>query len=228
MFYPISGTSHINYLGDLPINSSISKDEFLKMLIAQLQNQNPLNPQTSAEFISQLTQFTSVEQLSNINRNLLSALKSNLELINSLNNTSALDLIGKDVKIHNDMLIIESDTTQVSFNYFLDSNAENVIITINNEYNEVIKTIELTDEFLNKGDHYNVIWDGTDNNGNRVSVGNYTVDILAIDAYRKLINTFPFIEGTVTGIRFSEEGIPKLIVNDNEYDLIRILEVLHK
>ena len=227
MIYPISGTHPIaSGLGDWTTNSIISKDEFLKMLITQIQNQNPLNPQTSAEFIAQFTQFTSVEQLSDINTTLLNSLKSNLELINSLNNTSAVDLIGKDVKIRNDSIVIDNDTTQVSLNYELDSDAENVIITIKNEYGETIKTIELSNEYLNQGDHFDIVWDATDQGGNIVPAGNYTFDIFAIDSAMDIVKTYPFIKGTVTGIRYTDEGIPMLIIHDMEYDISKILEVL--
>ncbi len=47
-------------------NSSLGKDDFLKLLVAQLSNQDPLNPQDGAEFVAQLSQFSSLEQLISI------------------------------------------------------------------------------------------------------------------------------------------------------------------
>ena len=226
MFYPISGTSSVNNFRDLTNGSTVTEDEFLKMLITQLQNQNPLNPQTSEEFVAQLTQFTSVEQLSNINNILLSSLKSNLQLINSLNNTSAIDLIDKNVKILNDSIIIDGDTQQFPISYRLNSNTEHVVISIKNARGKVIKNIELLDEFLEKGEHFDIIWDCTDNNGIRTPIGNYTIDILAINSYGELMNVDSFTTGKIQGIRYSEAGTPLLIINDSEYDISKILEVL--
>ncbi|MCM3782957.1 flagellar hook capping protein [Neobacillus mesonae] len=49
---------------------TMGKDQFLKILITQLQNQNPMQPMEDKEFIAQMAQFTSVEQLSNISSQL--------------------------------------------------------------------------------------------------------------------------------------------------------------
>ena len=43
-------------------NETVSKDAFLKLLVAQIRNQNPLNPADGVEFLTQLTQFTQLEQ----------------------------------------------------------------------------------------------------------------------------------------------------------------------
>ena len=48
-------------------SSAVNKDEFLKLFVAQLKNQSPLDPLKGHEFIAQLAQFSSVEQLTNLN-----------------------------------------------------------------------------------------------------------------------------------------------------------------
>lgn len=69
-------------------NSTLGKDQFLKILITQLQNQDPMQPMQDKEFIAQMAQFTSVEQLMNISTQL-----------NALNQSlgSVSGLIGKDI-----------------------------------------------------------------------------------------------------------------------------------
>ncbi len=51
-------------------NSELGKNSFLKLLVAQMQNQDPLNPQSNAEFVAQLAQFSSLEQMQDVNKNL--------------------------------------------------------------------------------------------------------------------------------------------------------------
>jgi flagellar basal-body rod modification protein FlgD len=69
-------------------NSVLGKDQFLKILITQLQNQDPMEPMQDKEFIAQMAQFTSVEQLMNISTQLTS-------MNQSLGSVSGL--IGKDI-----------------------------------------------------------------------------------------------------------------------------------
>jgi len=53
-----------------PLSTLNSKDTFLKLLVAQIKNQNPLNPTDSVQFLGQLTQYSELEQLMNINANI--------------------------------------------------------------------------------------------------------------------------------------------------------------
>lgn len=64
-------------------SSELGKEEFLQLLVCQLQNQDPLNPQEDTEFIAQLAQFSALEQMTNMNKTLM--------------NTSAYSLVGKEV-----------------------------------------------------------------------------------------------------------------------------------
>lgn len=72
-------------------NNSLGKEAFLQLLVTQMQYQDPLNPQQDTEFISQLAQFSSLEQMQNLNE--------------TFSNTSALNLVGKTV------LVTETDSS---------------------------------------------------------------------------------------------------------------------
>jgi len=71
---------------------NLGKDEFLKLLITELKHQDPTNPMNDREFISQMSQFSSLEQMLNLN-NQMSNLISNLSFNSSFN------LLGKEVEI---------------------------------------------------------------------------------------------------------------------------------
>ena len=81
-----SGTDKVTPGGEL------GKDEFLKLLVTQLQNQDPLNPLDNAEMIAQLAQFSALEQMNNLNES-IDAMKS------AQNMMDALLLQGKNVSI---------------------------------------------------------------------------------------------------------------------------------
>lgn len=76
----------------------MGKDDFLNLLVTQLKYQDPLNPMQSAEFSAQLAQFSSLEQLTNMNTT-LSGIQSSLTA-NKQDNI--LDYIGKTVKTSDD------------------------------------------------------------------------------------------------------------------------------
>ncbi|MBQ2313334.1 MAG: flagellar hook assembly protein FlgD [Treponema sp.] len=74
------------------INQSLGKDDFLKLLITQLSNQDPTSPMEDTEFIAQMAQFSSLEQMTNMN--------ANFEKMNAmLNSSQAVNTIGRAVDI---------------------------------------------------------------------------------------------------------------------------------
>jgi len=75
--------------------SALGKEDFLKLFTAQLKAQNPLNPLDGADFTAQLAQFSSLEQLTNLN----SGMKNMVMFQGSLQNTLSVSLIGKQVKM---------------------------------------------------------------------------------------------------------------------------------
>ncbi|MCP3026118.1 flagellar hook assembly protein FlgD [Halobacillus sp. A5] len=85
------------YLNNQPPKKSgsddLGKDDFLKILMAQLQNQDPLDPMEDKEFVSQMAQFSSLEQMTNMT----STMTDFTESQNSLPVVQYSGLIGKEV-----------------------------------------------------------------------------------------------------------------------------------
>jgi flagellar basal-body rod modification protein FlgD len=83
-------------------SGSVDKEMFMKILVAQMANQDPLNPQDPSQYVSQLAEFSGLEQMMNINSNMEILLAfGNANLINSALGM-ATSLIGKEVEISNE------------------------------------------------------------------------------------------------------------------------------
>ncbi|WP_096435405.1 flagellar hook assembly protein FlgD [Alteribacter populi] len=110
-------------------NNDLDKDAFLKILMTQLQNQDPMNPMEDKEFIAQMAQFTSVEQVTNIN----SKLDQFLESQSNPPFSSHGEMIGKQVewdsekKLEDGSTVIEQMTGLVTAVSFKDGKTSFVI-----------------------------------------------------------------------------------------------------
>ena|SRR5699024_766325 len=86
-------------------SGDLGKDEFLKLLVAQLQNQDPLNPMEDRDFIAQMSTFSSLEQLMNMSKSMDALLQS--QLVSPVIQYS--HMIGKEVTYENEDYVIESE-----------------------------------------------------------------------------------------------------------------------
>ncbi len=88
---PITGASQAGTQALAPgKNSQLGKDQFLKLFVAQLQHQDPMNPMEDTEFMGQMASFSTLEQVTNL-------ATANAQIAESLNSTSAVSLIGRTV-----------------------------------------------------------------------------------------------------------------------------------
>ncbi|MBW2663835.1 MAG: hypothetical protein JRD93_18110 [Deltaproteobacteria bacterium] len=184
--------------------SAMGKDDFLKMMIAQLQHQDPLNPLDGTDFTAQLAQFSSLEQLSNMNTQL-----ETLGLYqSSLNNAQSIGLIGKEVTARGNS--IKVDGTSADLTYNLPEGAGKVIVSIYDEAGSLVDTLELGTQ--HEGENL-IVWDCSN-----VAAGNYTFEVSASDVNGDVVPAYTMITGKVMGVSF-EEGSPVLSVNGQDIPL---------
>jgi flagellar basal-body rod modification protein FlgD len=184
-------------------SKTMGKDAFLTLLITQLQHQDPLNPADSTEFTAQLAQFSSLEQLNNINENL-----DTLKLYQaSMNNAQAVSFIGKEIVSTGNHLEVTSGRTSAC-EFELTAAAKRAAVSIYDATGNFVADIQLTG--LDAGKQ-SVSWDGTDRNGNTVKDGTYTFEIQAEGASGEKLTATTYSKGTVTGVTF-EDGITYLMV----------------
>jgi flagellar basal-body rod modification protein FlgD len=188
-------------------SKSMGKDAFLTLLITQLQHQDPLNPADSTEFTAQLAQFSSLEQLSNINENL-----DTLKLYQaSINNAQAVAFIGKEVVYTGNHVELRSGQA-ATCEFELSAAAKTATVSIYDATGNFVADIQLTG--LNAGKQ-SAVWDGQDRNGNRVADGDYTFEVQAVGAGGEKLTATTYAKGTVTGIVF-EDGITYLMIGGNK------------
>ena len=213
------GTSSVNNENTSSSSSAgeLGKDEFLKLFIAQIQYQDPLNPLDSAEFTAQLAQFSSVEQLYGMNSKL-----GNIE--ETMNNQSEqldnLGYIGKTVKANDNTMRVDDGTVQ-SGSYTIDDSGY-VTIDVYDSDGLIVRTFYKGWE--DKGEH-DVNWDGRDDTGTLAGDGTYTFEITARDENGFYVPSNTYFSGEVTGITY-QNGQPYLMIGDRIINnLNNIIEV---
>lgn len=198
------------------VSQAMGKDAFLKLLVTQLQNQDPLNPADSTEFTAQLAQFSSLEQLNNINTNL-----DTLKLYQaSINNAQAVGFIGKEILV-NGNTIEKSGGRPVACEFELPAEAKRVVLTIYDAAGGFVKDLDLAGQFSGA---QAVVWDGTDRNGGPVPDGLYSFEVQAQGMDDAALGVSHRSRGLVTGVVF-EHGVTYLIAGRHRFAIGDVLQV---
>lgn len=173
----------------------LNKDDFLNLMVTQLKNQDPLNPLNNSEFISQTTQFSSLEQLINIGesiKGLAESMKSN-EINNNL--YSASNFIGRGVKYFSSSINLDENGSLIG--YELNDIPSSVKIKIiDGNGNQVADIVPSKVSYgMNE-----INWDGLDANGNKLPNGRYKVVLEANDTSGSQLPYRTYTSGVANGV----------------------------
>ena len=193
-----------------------SRETFLRLLIAQLEHQNPLSPVEGAEFTAQLAQFSALEQLQTMNVN-LDALVTAQERLKGL---QAADLIGKEVKAQGSMVSLRQGKTS-PLQYALATDSPKVTISILDNAGNLVRSIEKLGQ---KAGVQSVSWDGQNAPGVALPDGEYRFVVLARDSAGNPVGVETFFQGKVEGVEYVE-GRPSLLVGGRQVALASLLSV---
>jgi flagellar basal-body rod modification protein FlgD len=194
---PIDSNANAGDAPSSPPANILGKDDFLNMLIAQLQNQDPLNPTDGTEFTAQLAQFSSLEQLSNIYDSLENMGQFQASLIDS----QAVSYIGKEITAEGNSVQLESGRP-VECHFELGANAALAVISVYDASGGFVTSFETGP--LNSG-RQSAVWDGTDTNGNSAAPGLYRFEVQALDAENQNLGVTPLMSSVVTGVSFKDQ-----------------------
>lgn len=180
-------------------NSQLDKDAFFKLMLTQLKNQDPTNPLKNHEMAAQLAQFSTLEQMSNMNTTLTKIEGKNKDP----EAFQALNLIGKTVAGDSSKVTRSQFDDNHDFNFNLPQDAADAKIKVTNAKNEVVREYKLNN--LKAGAN-KISWNGMGDKGDKQPVGEYMFQIEATGANGQKQQVQTEFKGVISGLSFSPEG----------------------
>jgi len=188
-----STTSNVNSA----LSSTMTQADFLKLMTAQLQAQDPTNPVDNSQFVSQMAQFSQLSttqqldtDLQTLSSNISSALQTSQVL-------SSSNLVNRQVMVPSSTMSFDgTDSVKGAVNV---TSASDVTVKVLDSNGNVVRTMPLGAQSAGLAQF---TWDGKDDNGNAVAQGTYTVQAAAgstsLDTY---------VAGTVTGVGYGGSSL---------------------
>lgn len=187
---------------------------FLNLLTSQIKNQDPLSPMDTTQWTNQLVQYNSVEQQLKSN----TLLQSLLDRSNASNLSSGVGYIGKTITANSNTSALTNGTA--AWNYDLNAKASTVALTLKDSNGRVVYSQAGE---TGQGSHrFN--WDGSQISGAKLTSGEYSLSVQALDAKGVAIGSNVSITGKVTAI-VNEAGSVELKIGNTRVPLDKVSSV---
>jgi flagellar basal-body rod modification protein FlgD len=197
------------------VTSAITSQQFLNLLVTELQNQNPLDPTNSTDFINQLTSYANFDQQQTLNSNMGTLVSS----LNSLLTLNSSNYIGQTVTAKTDTGTLKDG--QISFGYSLESAASDVTLSVKDSSGNTVWTGSGT---TTSGTN-SFTWDGTATDGTQLTDGGqYTLNVSATDSTGQSVYGYTTVTGKVTSIDNSS-GTPMLNIGSTSVSTSNVIGV---
>ena len=172
-------------------SAGLSSTDFLTLLVGELQNQDPLDPTSTSDFVNQMSQYANFDQEQTLNSSLGTLLTS----FNSLLTANSMNYIGHSVEAKGNTTTLQNG--QATFGYSLTSAAANTQVSIQDSSgNTVWSGAGPTASGMNS-----ITWNGTTSNGTQLpDGGQYTVSVAATDKSGNSVLGYTTATGTVTEV----------------------------
>jgi flagellar basal-body rod modification protein FlgD len=177
--------------------STLGKDSFLQLLVTQMQNQNPLDPQDNSEFVAQLAQFSSLETMQN--------LSTSVDAIGGMYQSSqalqASSLVGRSVIVDSGSTNVDT-TKGMTGQVVLPSTSTVTSVDVYDSKGNIVRTIDLGEQKAGKA---SFTWDGKDDAGQTLATGNYSFKASgSLDGTKTGLATY--LPATVTSVTMGSAG----------------------
>ena len=188
--------------------TTLSEDDFMKLFITQLEYQDPMNPMKSDQMATQVAQFNMVDLMYKNNASMGKLVKADTDRTR----LDSISLLGKFVRYKGDQLYVDQKGPK-PFEFDLDGPAAQCICVITDQRGRIIKNINLGP--LSAGNHQ-LNWDGTDENGDKVKPGTYTIHITAKNIKGKQVKVTDWTTGIVSSVEYPDDNtsLPQLLLNN--------------
>jgi flagellar basal-body rod modification protein FlgD len=216
----VSGTRSAPAGGAQPAtrgSQELGKDQFMRLMLTQMQNQDPTAPMDNQQMIAQMAQFSTLEIMQRSEQTMSALLVAQA----ASNQQSAINLIDKNVVTQSDKLDLTSAGGPVPISMQLPQQTSALDVVILDDKGNEVRHIKAGAQ---KAGEFTVPWDGRDDNGNRLPEGKYSVRINAIDQQGKDMGVMPQQVFHVDAVTF-EDGIAHLRCGDRTLEMNEIVEV---
>jgi flagellar basal-body rod modification protein FlgD len=196
-------------------SSGISSSDFLSLLVGELQNQNPLQPTSTTDFMNQMSQYATFDSQQNLNSQLGALISS----FNNILTMNSVNYMGHNIVAKGDTGTLQNG--QVQFGYSLSAAAQNVTLTVSDQAGKVVWSgTGTTTAGMNS---FN--WDGKSSDGTQLADGGqYSLTVTATDDQNNSVYNYTTFVGTVTGIDNSS-GVMMLDVGGSSVNVNDIVGV---
>ncbi|MBN8807998.1 MAG: flagellar hook assembly protein FlgD [Sphingomonas sp.] len=185
-------------------NQTLGQADFLKLMTAQLQNQDPFNPVDNTQMVAQMAQFSSLQGITDMS----TTLKSIAAKLTGTSTTDAMSYVGKNVLTEGNTAYGRT-TGGIAGAVELDSDASNVTVTISDGNGQTLKTLNLGKQAKGTATYD---WDGTTDAGTAAGSGPFKVSVTAADASGKAVSNRSLVWAPVTAVSNPSSGSPTLSV----------------
>lgn len=205
------------------INGILDKDDFLKLLLIEMQHQDPTDPMDTDKMLTQTSQLAALEMQQNTNtamQNMVDTMITLSEVMLAGQNLSALNALGKMAIIEDNYVPMGDSAENIDITMYLPKDTKDgATFQVFDANGNVVKNIKIGKDELKQGVN-TITWDGTDDEGNFVGKGNYTVRASYTDVDGGT-STSSFGAYPIESIKF-KEGIPYAVLAGKEikFDLI--------
>ncbi|MBD8881887.1 hypothetical protein IHE49_15495 [Rhodanobacter sp. 7MK24] len=180
------------------LGSSLSQADFLQLLTAQLQAQDPTNPMDNTQFVSQLAQFSQLASTQNLNTTVNTLSSQVTSAMQTSQVLGSVSLVGRNVMVPSDSLSYAGSTMSGAVG--VTNASSDVELVVKDSSGKEVRTIDLGAQQPGLA---NFSWDGKDDNGNQLPTGTYS--ITAADQGGNALSTYA--SGSVTGVGYGGTSV---------------------